>query len=398
MIRKAYIDLLQEKDVIFEQLEVARALARRFGEEQVFNFCIGSPSVPSPRAMTDALIDALETQPPRVLHSYSPSLGLPQARAAVAESLNTRYGSHYAAENIFMTVAAAGAIAHALRAVTEPGDEVLTFAPCFGEYQAYTAGAGLTLRVAPPTDTLQIDFDACEHLFTPKTAAVLINSPNNPSGVVCSTAVIDRLAALLRRKSREFGHTIYLISDEPYREIVFHGVDAPFIANHYPHTLVCYSYSKALSIPGERIGYLAVNPECDGAETILEICPQISRTLGQNGAPSLFQFILPRVSMETADLAVYERNRDILYRALREYGYACVEPGGTFYLFPRAPEPDAKAFCARAAQEHRLVLVPGDSFYCPGYFRVAYCVPTERVERALPIFRTLAQEYGLCGA
>lgn len=397
MIRKAYVDMLQEKDVIFEQVEVACALAQRYGEENVFNFCIGSPSVPAPQKMADAMINALKTQPSRVLHSYSPSLGQPRARAAVAESLNERYGSHYAPENIFMTAAAAGALAHALRAVSEPGDEVVTFAPCFSEYPVYTAGAGLKLRVAPPADTLQLNLDACEQLLTPKTAAVLINSPNNPSGMVCSTGEIDRLAELLARKSREFGRTIYLISDEPYREIVFSGVDAPFIANHYPHTLVCYSYSKALSVPGERIGYLAVNPECEGAETIIEICPQISRTLGHNGAPSLFQFILPQVSMETADLAVYERNKEILCRALREYGFDFVEPGGTFYLFPRSPEPDAAAFCERAAQEFRLVLVPGDSFYCPGYFRVAYCVPTERVERALQLFRALAQAYGLCG-
>ena len=292
-----------------------------------------------------------------------------------------------------MAIGAAGALAHAFRAVNNPGDEVLTFAPCFSEYKPYTAGASLKLSIVPADiDSFQINFEAFEQMLTPSVTSVLINSPNNPSGIVYSTETIKRLADILTAKSEEFGHPIYLISDEPYRDIVFTGTDSPYIANYYKNTLTCYSFSKSLSLPGERIGYLAVNPECEGAENIIAVCPQISRTIGQNGPASLMQRTIIDVCGDTADLSVYEENKKILYDALLSYGYSCVEPGGTFYMFPRSLEPDSYAFCEKA-KEKNLMLVPGDIFGCPGHFRIAYCVPTERIQKALPVFKELAEEY-----
>lgn len=395
MLNRTYTTMLQEKDVIFEIFHYALSRVREIGAENVFDFSLGNPSVSPPPQVAAAIKAELDDRPPLALHGYSPSFGLPEARAAVADSLNRRYGCHYGAEHIFMTAGAASALAHALRALASPGQEIVTCAPCFSEYRPYCAGAGLTLKIVPASqEDFQIDFAALEKAIGPNTAAVLINSPNNPSGAVYSTATVQRLAQLLRYKSDELGRPLYLISDEPYRDIVFKDVDSPFIANLYEDTLTCYSYSKSLSLPGERIGYLAVNPDCCEAQKIVEICPQISRTIGHNGAASLFQRVIARTGDATAELSVYEKNKDILCRALKEYGYRFVEPGGSFYMFPRTPEADAFAFCLRA-RKYELMLVPGDIFACPGHFRIAYCVPTERVEKALPAFRALAEDYGM---
>lgn len=385
--------MLSEKDIIFEIFQSSREKAKIVGEENVYDFSLGNPSVPAPASVNASIIDNVQMLEPLSLHGYSPGMGIPEARAAVAESLNQRYGCHYKPEHIFMTIGAAGALAHAFRAVTNPGDEIITFAPCFSEYKPYTVGASLRLSIVPAdTDTFQINFDVFEKMLGPAVTAVLINSPNNPSGIVYSTAAIRRLSDILTEKSQQFGHPIYLISDEPYRDIIFDGVDSPYIAHYYKNTITCYSFSKSLSLPGERIGYLAVHPECAQARDIINLCPQISRTIGHNGPASLMQRILIDVCSDTADLAVYEQNKRILYDALVSYGYQCVEPGGTFYMFPKAPEPDAYAFCKKAADKN-LMLVPGDIFGCPGHFRIAYCVPTERVMKALPIFKALLEEY-----
>lgn len=363
------------------------------GAENIYDFSLGNPSVPAPASVNDTIIKNVGELDALSLHGYSPGMGVPEARAAIAESLNAKYGCHYKAENIFMAIGAAGALAHAFRAVNNPGDTVLTFAPCFSEYKPYTAGASLKLSIVPAdTDSFQINFAAFEEMLTPAVTSVLINSPNNPSGIVYSTETIERLAAILNAKSEEFGHPIYLISDEPYRDIVFTRTDSPYIANYYKNTLTCYSFSKSLSLPGERIGYLAVNPDCEGAADIIAICPQISRTIGQNGPASLMQRTIIDVCGDTSDLSVYEENKKILYDALISYGYSCVEPGGTFYMFPRSLEPDSYAFCEKA-REKNLMLVPGDIFGCPGHFRIAYCVPTERIRKALPVFKELAEEY-----
>lgn len=395
MINTYYSSMLTEKDIIFEIFQYAQEKAQRIGADNIYDFSLGNPSVPSPAIVNQTIINKLNTLEPLSLHGYSPSFGISETREQIAKVLNETYGCHYQASNIFMTIGAAGALAHALRAVTNPEDEVLTFAPCFSEYKPYTAGASLKLTILPADiDTFQINFSALEEHLNPAVTAVLINTPNNPSGIVYSTETIKRLAQTLTEKSEEFGHPIYLISDEPYRDIVFKGIDHPYVANYYKDTLTCYSFSKSLSLPGERIGYLAVNPECSDGQKIIEICPQISRTIGQNGPASLMQRTVADVCSETSDLSVYEKNKEILYHALIEYGYTCVEPGGTFYMFPRSPEPDSYAFCERA-REKNLMVVPGDIFSCPGHFRIAYCVPTERIQKALPVFRELAEEYHL---
>lgn len=394
MINETFQRMLDKKDIIFEIFEYSRKRAALVGEDKVYDFSLGNPSVPSPECVGQTICHLTQTMDPLALHGYSPGMGNPLFKEAVARDLNTRYGTHYEARHIFPTLGAAGALAHAFRAVSNPGDEIITFAPCFSEYEPYTAGAEVHLTILPAdTDTFQIDLDALSGALSEKTAAVLVNSPNNPSGVVFSTDTIDRLASLLRKKSEEFGHPVYLISDEPYRDILFKGTDSPYIASHYENTLTCYSFSKSLSLPGERIGYLAVYPECENADLILELCPQISRTIGMNGAPSLMQQTIAGICAETADLSVYETNMNILYEALPSYGYQCVKPGGTFYMFPRTPIPDSMVFCKKA-MEKDLMLVPGDIFGCPGHFRIAYCVPTERVRASLPVFKALAEEYG----
>lgn len=292
-----------------------------------------------------------------------------------------------------MATGAAGAIAHALRAVTVPGDEVLTFAPYFPEYVPYVNQTGAVLKVVPAdTENFQIHFDAFRRMISPKTAAVLINTPNNPSGAVYSEATIRELAQILQEKEREFGHEIYIITDEPYREIVFKDVEAPYVAKYHPYTITCYSFSKSLSLPGERIGYVAVNPDCPDAELIVNMCGQISRGIGHNCPPSIIQLTVAEVLDITADLSVYETNMNILYDTLTDMGFSITKPGGTFYMFPKALEEDAVAFCKKAL-EYDLLLVPSDTFGVPGYFRIAYCIPTEKVKRSLEAFKKLANEY-----
>ncbi|MDO5409089.1 MAG: pyridoxal phosphate-dependent aminotransferase [Lachnospiraceae bacterium] len=393
MLNKMYTKMLGEKDIIFEIFNYSQKRAAQIGSENVYDFSLGNPSVPAPWAVSAAITRQLNTLEPLKLHGYSPSMGIVEVREKIAADLNRRYQTHYKAANLFVTAGAASALAHALRAVSNPGDEILTIAPHFPEYIPYAAGAGLKLRVVPAdTETFQIPFEQLEAMLTPSTAAVLINSPNNPSGIVYSTATIKRLAEILKRKSCEYGQPIFLISDEPYRDIIFKGTDSPYIAAYYDDTITCYSFSKSVSLPGERIGYLAVNPDSRYAAQIIELCPQISRTTGHNGAASLIQRTAAEVCSLTSDLSVYETNKNLLYQALTEYGFNCVEPGGTFYMFPRSLEPDSMAFCRRA-MEMDLMLVPGDNFGCPGHFRIAYCVPTERVKKALPVFRRLAESY-----
>lgn len=393
MLSQHYIDMTSQKSAIRELFDYGSKRAKEIGYENVFDYSLGNPSVPAPQAFTDALMDLIQNMDPVALHGYSPSLGIPSVRQAVADSLNQRFGMNFKMEDIFMAVGAAGAIAHAVRAVTVPGDEVITFAPFFPEYYHYVNGTGAVLKVVPADITsFQINFEAFEELLNPKTMAVLINTPNNPSGIVYSTATIEKLAAILTAKSKEYGHPIYIISDEPYREIVFQGVDAPFVAKHYDNTIICYSFSKSLSLPGERIGYVAVNPACTDAALIVDMCGQISREIGHNCPPSLIQLAVARVLDMTADLSVYETNKNILYKELTRIGFDIVEPGGTFYLFPKALEENAGAFCERA-KAHDLLLVPSDSFGCPGHFRICYCIPTEKVLRSIPVFEELAKEY-----
>ncbi len=391
MVVQKYKEMLKAKSVIRQLSEAATARGKEIGYENVFDYSLGNPSVPVPQKVTDTMIQMLREKNPMELHGYSQSFGIPEVRDKVATSLNKRFGMNYTGNHIFMTSGAAGAIAHAVRCVAEPGDEVLTFAPFFPEYHPYIDLTGAVLKVVPAdTTSFQINFEAFQEMLTDKVKAVLINTPNNPSGIVYSTATIQKLADLLTEKSKAYGHTIFLISDEPYREIVFDGVDSPYPANFYPNTLTCYSFSKSLSLPGERIGYVAVNPACEDAEYIVPMCSQISRGTGHNCPASLIQLAVAENLDLTSDLRVYETNMNILYKELTTLGFEVIKPGGTFYIFPKALEEDAVAFCKKALK-YDLVLVPSDSFGVPGYFRMAYCIDTEKVERSLPALRKFVE-------
>ncbi|TDK59155.1 pyridoxal phosphate-dependent aminotransferase [Bacillus salipaludis] len=384
MISEQYKNMLKGKSIIRELAEFAAARGEEIGYENVFDYSLGNPSVPVPKEFTKTMMDLLTSKSPAELHGYSPSLGIPSVRKKIAQSLNRRFHMNYTENHIFMTSGAAGAIAHAVRCVTQPGDEVLTFAPFFPEYHPYIDITDAVLKVVPPnSEDFQVNFSLFEEMLTEKVSAVLINSPNNPSGVIYSTATIQKLSDLLRKKEQEYGHEIFIISDEPYREIVFEGVEAPYVSNYYDNTLSCYSYSKSLSLPGERIGYIAVNPACIDSDLIVSMCGQISRGIGHNCPPSIIQLAVSEVVDLTSDMSVYETNMNLIYNKLVELGITCVKPGGTFYIFPKALEEDAKVFCQKALK-YDLILVPGDSFGCPGYFRMAYCIDTEKVERSLP--------------
>ncbi|MDO4514126.1 MAG: pyridoxal phosphate-dependent aminotransferase [Lachnospiraceae bacterium] len=391
MVVQQYKEMLGAKSVIRQLSEAATARGKEIGYENVFDYSLGNPSVPVPEQVTQTMIAMLSEKNPMELHGYSQSFGIPEVREKVAASLNKRFDMNYTGNHIFMTSGAAGAIAHAVRCVAQAGDEVLTFAPFFPEYNPYINLSGASLKIVPAnTADFQINFEAFEEMLTDKVKAVLINTPNNPSGIVYSTETIQRLADMLTVKSAEYGHTIFLISDEPYREIIFEGVDSPYISKFYPHTLSCYSFSKSLSLPGERIGYVAVNPACEDAEYIVPMCSQISRGTGHNCPASLIQLAVADNLELTSDLSVYERNMNLLYDELTSLGFEVVRPGGTFYIFPKALEDDAVAFCQKALK-YDLVLVPSDSFGVPGYFRMAYCIDTEKVVRSLPALRKFVE-------
>ena len=390
MVNEFYKEMTGKESVIRKFFDFSRQRIAEMGPDSVINFSLGNPSVPTTDSLTEAMQDLLRETDPVVLHGYSPTLGQPSTRKAIAESLNRRFGMNYEDIHIFPTSGAAGALSHALRAVTKPGDEVITFAPYFPEYIPYVEGTGAHLKIVPADITsFQINFEKFEEMMNPNVTAVLINTPNNPSGIVYTTPTIDRLAAILTEKEKEYGHEIFLITDEPYREIVFAGVDAPFVSAHYDNSICCYSFSKSLSLPGERIGYVAVNPKAKDAELLVPIMGQISRFTGHNCPSSIMQLAVERVIDETSDLSVYEKNADILYTELTKIGYKCVRPSGTFYMFPQSPIEDANEFCWTAAKELGLIIVPGDSFACPGHFRIAYCVTTEQVEKSIPVFEKL---------
>ena len=392
MINEQYLNMLSNKNIIRNLSEYATARGKEIGYENVFDFSLGNPSVPAPASFTDTSIRLLKTMPPMALHGYSPTLGIPEVKEKVAASLNRRFDMEYTGNHIFPTSGAAGAIAHAIRAVTKPGDEILVFAPYFPEYNPYINGSGAKIKVVPADfEEFQINFDAAEEALTENVTAVLINSPNNPSGVLYGEETLLKLASLLTRKSEQFGHNVFLISDEPYREIAFDGKQAPYVAKYYPHTLTCYSFSKSLSVPGERIGYVAVNPACEHAEELVPMMGQISRGIGHNCPSSLIMLAMAETCDDTADLSVYETNMNLLYDTFKELGFTVVRPGGTFYIMPKALEEDAVAFCKKALK-YDIVFVPADNFGAPGYFRVAYCLDTEKVERSLPRIREFVEK------
>ena len=395
MLVQKYIDMLGAKSVIRDLAGQAAERGKEIGYENVFDYSLGNPSVPAPDAINETIIKLIGSLDSRSLHGYSPNPGLPEARDAVAASLERRFGIPYKREHIFMTSAAASALAHAFRLVTGEGDEIITFAPYFPEYGPYVNLTGAVLKVVhADTESFQINFDAFESMINEKTMAVLINTPNNPSGVVYSEETVRKLSDMLRSAEKKYSHPIYIISDEPYREIVFDGKQAPCISKYYDNTIMCYSFSKSLSLPGDRIGYMAVNPAAEGADLMVNMAVQISRGIGHNCPTSIMQRAVAENIDLTADLSVYETNMNLLYDKLVELGFTVVRPGGTFYIFPKALEEDSVAF-SKKALKYDLVLVPGDSFGAPGFFRMAYCIDTEKVRRSLPVLeRFVKEEYG----
>ena len=370
-----YRRMLANKSVIRETAAYGHQRAAEIGYENVFDYSLGNPSVPCPPAFTQAMQDLLANEDPVALHGYCPNQGDPGFRTAVAAHLEKTFGLPYGQKDIFPTTGAAGAIAHALRVVTVPGDDVLTFAPYFPEYGPYVEGTGAHLKVVPPqAPAFQPNLDAFEAMLTPSVTAVLINTPNNPTGVVYSAETLTRMAAILTEK------------------IVFDGKTVPYPAAFYPHTLTCFSFSKSLSLPGERLGYVAVRPGCEGEDVLVDMMAQVSRFTGHNCPPSIIQKAAARCLEVTSDLAVYETNMNILYDALTGLGFEVERPGGTFYIFPKALEADANAFCRRA-RNFDLLLVPSDTFGVEGYVRLAYCIETEKVRRSLPALERLAASY-----
>lgn len=362
------------------------------GEDKVYDFSIGNPSIPAPEAIKQAILELLE-EPAEVLHGYSPAAGDPEVRQTLADSVNRRFGTHYTADNFYMTVGAAASLSISIKALTNPGDKFITFAPFFPEYEVWVTTAGAKLLVTPAdTENFQIDIHALEKLIGPKTKGVIINSPNNPSGVVYSEETIRRLAAILEKKEAEYGTSIYLLSDEPYREIVYDGVEVPYVPLYYKNTLVCYSYSKSLSMPGERIGYVIVPDETDDSRRVRAAVAGAGRALGYVCAPVLFQKAVAKCVDVSGDISAYRRNRDLLYNGLTELGYECVRPQGAFYLFVKTLEPNAAAF-SEHAKKHDVLVVPGDSFGCEGYVRISYCVSEKTIRNAMPAFARIMEEY-----
>lgn len=392
-VSQRMLNLGTARSEIREAFAFAQARAAEVGAENVDDFSIGNPSVPAPATVAEAVHKLVDAIDPIKLHGYTPAQGDGQARGALADNLNRRFGTNYTADNFYLTAGAAGALCCALSALSCPGDTFIAFAPYFPEYKVFVESAGAELVTVPADiEDFQIDFAAFDQALTPNTKGVIINSPNNPTGVVYSEATIQKLAQVLTEKSKEYGHTIWLISDEPYREIVYRDTPLPWVPNYYPNTLVCYSYSKSLSLPGQRIGYVLVPPQAEDADIVYAAVCGAGRALGYVCAPSLFQLVAAECTGQTADIEIYHKNRDLLLNALRDMGYTCAQPDGAFYLFPRSLEPDARAFCERA-RKYDLVLVPGDSFGCPGHVRISYCVPTEQIQRALHKFEQLAAEY-----
>lgn len=393
MINEQMLAYGQARSVIRELFEYGNRRAAVVGRERVYDFSLGNPSVAPPREVNDIIRTLTAQSDPCALHGYTSAPGDPEVRRTIAASISRRFAVDCRGEQLYLTMGAAAGLCCCLKALCRAGDEVVTFAPLFPEYDVFIRTAGAEMRVCPAEiEGFQIDFDALEALLSPRTAAVIVNSPNNPSGAVYSRATLERLSDLLGEKSAAFGHPIYLISDEPYREIAFGAVEVPFLPTLYRDTLVVYSWSKSLSLPGERIGYVYVPGEATDSEGVYAAVAGAGRALGYVCAPSLIQRLAAACCDLTSDLSVYQKNARLLTDALRGMGYHVVEPGGTFYLFPRTPIPDDAAF-SQAAKEMDLLVVPGSGFYCPGHVRIAFCVPTERIERSLEVFQALRRKF-----
>lgn len=394
MIAEKMKSMVANSSAIRAMFEEGNRLAEIYGRENVFDFSLGNPNVPAPQEVKDAILEILHEEDPVVLHGYTNSnAGYADVRQAVADSLNERFDTKFEGKNIIMTVGAAGGLNVALKILLNPGDEVITFAPYFGEYRSYTANFdGVLVAISPDTETFQPKLDEFEAKITEKTKAVIVNTPNNPTGVVYSEETIKKMASILEAKQKEFGTDIYLISDEPYRELAYDGVEVPYLTKYYANTMVGYSFSKSLSLPGERIGYLVIPDEASDSEDLQSAASVATRILGFVNAPTLQQKMVAKCLQAKTDISYYDRNRETLYNGLLECGFECIKPEGAFYLFVKSPMEDEKAFCA-AAKKYNILIVPGSSFGCPGFVRMAYCVAYETIVNALPKFKELAKEY-----
>ncbi len=387
------LELGKKSSVIREIFEYSKRRKAEIGAENVFDFSIGNPSVPAPAKVDETMKQLLTEGDPVLLHGYTAATGDPAVRQKMADAVNREFDAGVRADLIYMTCGAAASLTISLAAITQPEDEVIVFAPFFPEYRVFAEHAGAKLVVVPSrADDFQLDFDALERSITPHTKALIINSPNNPTGVIIPAADLEQLAELLRAKEREYGHVIYLIADEPYRKLVWNGEEVPYVTKFYDNSLVCYSFSKAVSLPGERIGYILVSPTMKNAGDVYAAVCGAGRALGFVCAPSLLQFTIAQCVDEISDFSIYRQNRELLLRELTRIGYEVVPPDGAFYLFMKALEPDAGAFYEQA-KKHELLLVPSDSFGCPGYVRIAYCVTTEQIRRAIPAFEKLYEDY-----
>ena len=371
MISKKMEQMVANSSAIRAMFEEGNKMAEKYGAENVYDFSLGNPNVPAPKAVKEAIVSILESEDPVRLHGYTNSnAGYADVRQAVADSLNARFGTGFSEHNITMTVGAAGGLNVILKALLNPGDEVITFAPYFGEYRSYVSNFdGVLVEISPDTETFQPRLKEFEEKITEKTKAVIVNTPNNPTGVIYSEETIQRMAAILNAKQQEFGTNIYLISDEPYRELAYDKTEVPYLTKYYDNTVVGYSFSKSLSLPGERIGYLVIPDEAADSEMLVKYCLE-----------------------EKTDISYYDRNREVLYQGLRNLGFSCIKPEGAFYLFMKSPVADEKQFC-EAAKKYHILIVPGSSFACPGYVRLAYCVSYETIINSLPEFAKLAAEY-----
>ncbi|MBR2417126.1 MAG: pyridoxal phosphate-dependent aminotransferase [Clostridia bacterium] len=395
MVSNEMYELGAKSSVIREIFEFGKKRAAEIGKENVYDFSLGNPSVPAPEKVNETIRRLTQEMEPCALHGYTSAVGDNGTRQAIADDLNRRFGTAFTMNNFYMTAGAAASLCITFRALTEKDDEIIVFAPYFPEYQVFITSAGAkVVEVKCKEDDLQIDLEAFKNAINEHTKAVVLNSPNNPSGVVTSEETVIKMTEILREKEKEYGKSIFLISDEPYRELVYGDVKVPFLTKYYNNTIVCYSYSKSLSLPGDRIGYILVPSEVENFELIYKAVCGAGRALGYVCAPSLMQFVIKECTGLTGDVSVYKKNRDILVDAFTEYGFKLAKPDGAFYLFMKSPEADASAFCEKA-KKYNLLLVPSDSFGFPGYVRISYCVLTDMIERSLPSFKKLSEEYNL---
>lgn len=395
MIAEKMIPFVQNNSAIRTMFEEGNRLKKQYGADKVYDFSLGNPSVPAPDCVREAIVDLANNEDPVTLHGYMNNAGFEDVRETIAQSLNRRFGTDFSAKNLIMTVGAASGLNVILKTVLNPGEEVIVFAPYFLEYGAYVKNYdGKLVEISPDTETFQPDLEELERKITAKTRAVIVNSPHNPTGVIYSEDTIKALAAILEKKQKEYGSVIYLISDEPYRELAYDGAEVPYLTKYYKNTVVGYSYSKSLSLPGERIGYLVIPDDLEDSETVIAAAGIANRILGSVNAPSLMQKVIARCVDAEVDVAAYDKNRRALYNGLTACGFQCIKPQGAFYLFVKSPVADEKEFC-EAGKKYNILMVPGSSFACPGYVRLAYCVSYETIINSLPEFKKLAAEFSL---